>query len=123
MIGKKSFLLSTMPLISFPIVFTVSCGSKYSEMMNQARIKLNIEIGEEARKVSSISELEKVLKVGVVDGFRPNVTINKIEELDPNSNDPIKFVNIFYTLKLPINPEKTQFETCDNCNVITRIGS
>ena len=122
MIGKKSFLLSTMPLISFPIVFTVSCGSKYSEMMNQARIKLNIEIGEEARKVSSISELEKVLKVGVVDGFRPNVTINKIEELDPKPNDPI-VVNIFYTLKLPINPEKTQFETCDNCNVITRIGS
>ena len=122
MIGKKSFLLSTMPLISFPIVFTVSCGSKYSEMMNQARIKLNIEIGEEARKVSSISELEKVLKVGIVDGFRPNVTINKIEELDPKPNDPI-VVNIFYTLKLPINPEKTQFETCDNCNVITRIGS
>ena len=122
MIGKKSFLLSTMPLISFPIVFTVSCGSKYSEMMNQARIKLNIEIGEEARKVSSVSELEKVLKVGVVDGFRPNVTINKIEELDPKPNDPI-VVNIFYTLKLPINPEKTQFETCDNCNVIATIGS
>ena len=122
MIGKKSFLLSTMPLISFPIVFTVSCGSKYSEMMNQARIKLNIEIGEEARKVSSVSELEKVLRVGVVDGFRPNVTINKIEELDPRPNDPI-VVNIFYTLKLPINPEKTQFETCDNCNVLARIGS
>ena len=79
-------------------------------MMNQARIKLNIEIGEEARKVSSVSELEKVLRVGVVDGFRPNVTINKIEELDPRPNDPI-VVNIFYTLKLPINPEKTQFET------------
>ena len=122
MIGKKSFLLSTIPLISFPIVFTVSCGSKYSEMMNQARIKLNIEIGEEARKVSSVSELEKVLRVGVVDGFRPNVTINKIDELDPRPNDPI-VVNIFYTLKLPINPEKTQFETCDNCNVIARIGS
>ena len=122
MIDKKSFLLSTIPLISFPIVFTVSCGSKYSEMMNQARIKLNIEIGEEARKVSSVSELEKVLRVGVVDGFRPNVTINKIEELDPRPNDPI-VVNIFYTLKLPINPEKTQFETCDNCNVLARIGS
>ena len=122
MIGKKSFLLSTIPLISFLIAFTVSCGSKYSEMMNQARIKLNIEIGEEARKVSSVSELEKVLKVGVVDGFRPNVIINKIEELDPKPNDPI-VVNIFYTLKLPINPEKTQFETCDNCNVIATIGS
>ena len=123
MVNKKILLGTISPLVFFPIVFTVSCGSKYSEIMNQARIKLNIEIGEEARKVSSISELEKVLKVGVVDGFRPNVTINKIEELDPNSNDPIKFVNIFYTLKLPINPEKTQFETCDNCNVITGVGS
>ena len=122
MVNKKILLGTISPLVFFPVVFTVSCGSKYSEMMNQARIKLNIEIGEEARKVSSISELEKVLKVGVVDGFRPNVTINKIEELDPKPNDPI-VVNIFYTLKLPINPEKTQFETCDNCNVIATIGS
>ena len=122
MVNKKILLGTISPLVFFPVAFTVSCGSQYSEMMNQARIKLNIEIGEEARKVSSISELEKVLKVGVVDGFRPNVTINKIEELDPKPNDPI-VVNIFYTLKLPINPEKTQFETCDNCNVITGIGS
>ena len=122
MVNKKILLGTISPLVLFPVTFTVSCGSKYSEMMNQARIQLNIEIGEEARKVSSISELEKVLKVGVVDGFRPNVTINKIEELDPNPNDPI-VVNIFYTLKLPINPEKTQFETCDNCNVITGVGS
>ena len=122
MVNKKILLGTISPLVFFPVVFTVSCGSKYSEMMNQARIKLNIEIGEEARKVSSISELEKVLKVGIVDGFRPNVTINKIEELDPKPNDPI-VVNIFYTLKLPINPEKTQFETCDNCNVIATIGS
>ena len=122
MVNKKILLGTISPLVLFPVTFTVSCGSKYSEMMNQARIQLNIEIGEEARKVSSISELEKVLKVGVVDGFRPNVTINKIEELDPKPNDPI-VVNIFYTLKLPINPEKTQFETCDNCNVITGVGS
>lgn len=122
MVNKKILLGTINPLVFFPVAFTVSCGSQYSEMMNQARIKLNIEIGEEARKVSSISELEKILKVGVVDGFRPNVTINKIEELDPKPNDPI-VVNIFYTLKLPINPEKTQFETCDNCNVIATIGS
>ena len=122
MVNKKILLGTISPLVLFPVTFTVSCGSKYSEMMNQARIQLNIEIGEEARKVSSISELEKVLKVGVVDGFRPNVTINKIEELDPNPNDPI-VVNIFYTLKLPINPEKTQFETCENCNVITGVGT
>ena len=45
MVNKKILLATISPLILFPVAFVVSCGSKYSEIMNQARIKLNIEIG------------------------------------------------------------------------------
>ena len=108
-----------MAVTSFlPLISVVSCGSTQSQAMTDARVKVHVILNNAANKVSTIEELEKLFKVGVQDGFIQNV---KIIKLVPNPNNT-KFIQVYYSIKVPTNAEGTQFETCDDCVAIVKLA-
>ena len=117
---KKRILFgSVMAVTSFlPLISVVSCGSTQSQAMTDARVKVHVILNNAANKVSTIEELEKLFKVGVQDGFIPNV---KIIKLVPNPNNT-KFIQVYYSIKVPTNAEGTQFETCDDWVAIVKLA-
>ena len=117
---KKRILFgSVMAVTSFlPLISVVSCGSTQSQAMTDARVKVHVILNNAANKVSTIEELEKLFKVGVQDGFIQNV---KIIKLVPNPNNT-KFIQVYYSIKVPTNAEGTQFETCDDCVAIVKLA-
>ena len=117
---KKRILFgSVMAVTSFlPLISVVSCGSTQSQAMTDARIKVLIQLNNAASNVSTIEELTKLFKVGVQDGFIKNV---KIIKLVPSPNNP-KFIQVYYSIKVPINAEGTEFETCDDCVAIVKLA-